>query len=153
MREFGKALYEAKSVLLSNEKIRKLLYNDGRTALVADVPTVEAANSYISIVPYLKETEHEKENKNTIMYLSFARVEKSGGEYSAVLEVLIATSVDNYELDGYKLRLFELCDEIEQTLNKGALSIPVEGGLSSLQAMRLGLKPAMLLTFVLYDAV
>ena len=128
-------MFEVGQLLVKNENIVKLLYNDSQTALTDAVPSVSYEElldkEYICSYPPVETASLEQATRNTFIAILLDSLDYtlSDNNIEATLEILVSTDNHHLKLQPNKNRLFELIDEVVKTLDgvklsaAGALSI------------------------------
>ena len=128
LKNLNKGFYEMKTALLANEKIRKILYYDQPDALSQSVPAVEAVYDYITFVP-ITESGIVDYKKNTFISITSPKIDIDLEEHNNLyfsFYVTIISKKDVWELEGNKLRLISLADEVIDSLDAKKLSFPAK---------------------------
>lgn len=121
---FQSAMFEIRTILLSDPLIRKLLYFDGKDAYdKKEIPTIEQllydANgkdaNYITLFPIMEKGVKEY-SRNTYIQITLPVLdldtEGNGDNLFAGIIITVVTDKEHYVLNNNHLRLFELCNRI-----------------------------------------
>lgn len=118
---------EIAQVLASNQKIVSLLYNDSEFALTTPVPTIPIGelinNDYIGFYPATESgIKNIERNSFIIINLEDFSLQATDNNTTASGAIYITTDKSHCLLAENKLRLLELADEIDSTLDGQKLS-------------------------------
>lgn len=126
LKNLNKSFYEIKTALLANQNIRKILYYDQPDALLKIAPEIEAVKDYITFVP-VTELGIVDYNKNTFISITAPKIDTDLEEHSNLyfaFYVTIISKKDIWELEGNKLRLISLANEVIESLDAKKFSFP-----------------------------
>lgn len=118
-----KVFYEIKDLILSSEKLRKLLVYTTPDALFRTAPTFEEADKHIKITPvvYLLEESEEKEVNH---FISIGMIE--AGIFDSLIipmfKITIACDTRSWELDKNGIRPLQIVSEVLSLLYHTKLS-------------------------------
>ena len=119
------ALFEIKRVLIEDEEIRKLLYNDSNDALNLDTPSIESVDDYISLYPvYEFNTESGGYNHNCGISIGVSVIDPVDEvvQVIASLSINVLVNSNKWVLTGNKIRPLEIADRIIELLENKKFS-------------------------------
>lgn len=113
-----KSLFQIKSLLLQNEKIRKLLYHMVPNALDLQAPSIDQVKDLITLTPYLEDREgvsNSFRNAFIAVYPTRFMLDTT----SDLIQIAIAVFVtkDYYEMDQETIRTLSILAECENVLD------------------------------------
>ena len=116
---FDKLLFEVKNMLLQNVQLRKLLVHHTPDALELMVPTIEQAESFITVTPVIEEGLIVTD-RNVQLVIDWANVDVDTDEdptlyFSLCITVLCTDTC--YTLSNNKTRLLGIVNEIINSLD------------------------------------
>lgn len=119
------ALFEIKRVLLEDEEIRKLLYNDSNDALNLDIPSTEDVDDYISLYPvYEFNTESGGYNHNCGISINVSVIDPTDEvvQMIASLTINVVVNTNKWILTENKIRPLAIADRIVELLENKKFS-------------------------------
>lgn len=114
-----------KTVLLNDEQIRKLLFNDSNNALELPSPTKQEVENYITNYPVF-EFENKKDYAQNSMINIFLTNATPDDEYNAcdgIIQISVVTNVDKWSLTDGGIRPIKLANRIIKLLDNKKFSI------------------------------
>jgi len=120
-----KTLTEIKSVLLNDELVRKLVYNNSNNCLNMDTPTKDVVKKYITLHPiYQFENTEPYEQQGMInIYMATNAIDNGYTTSSGVIQINVVFNVDKWDLIDNKIRPIELINRVVQLVNNKKFSI------------------------------
>lgn len=121
LRNLKEIPFQIASELAKNPKIFSLIYNDSSSVLNENIPLVDLneliKNNYIGFYP-ATESGIKDVDKNTFIIINLEDFNLQNADYNVSTSgaIYITTDKAHCLLDGGKLRLLELVDEIESAL-------------------------------------
>jgi hypothetical protein len=121
LRNLKEIPFQIASELAKNAKILSLIYNDSSAVLNEDAPSIDVntliEKKYIGFYP-ATESGIKDVDKNTFIIINLEDFNLQNTDYNVSTSgaIYITTDKAHCLLDGGKLRLLELVDEIESTL-------------------------------------
>jgi len=119
-----KAIYEIKTLILTEPNIRKLLVIDSLNALEEQAPTVNEAREHILLAPVFDITEppYDKNTTMTIV-LSKAVYDDEAVLLNGMVKINILTRTELWQLNNEKIRPLEIVNLIVKRLNNQKVSV------------------------------
>jgi len=119
------SVYQIKSLLINDEKIRRLLYIQSPTALTANISvTTQMVDGLISIVPYLQDDdgiENSAQSNFLVIYPTYFNF-ANDVQHQISINIDIFVYKDYYLLDSAKIRLMQLLNRIVDILEDKKLA-------------------------------
>lgn len=118
------ALFEIKRVLLGDEEIRKLLYNDSNDALNLDTPSTEDVDDYISLYPIYEFNTEAGYNHNCGISINVSVIDPTDEvvQMIASLTINVVVNTNKWILTGNKIRPLAIADRIIELLENKKFS-------------------------------
>lgn len=118
------ALFEIKRVLLEDEEIRKLLYNDSNDALNLDTPSTEDVDDYISLYPIYEFNTEAGYNHNCGVSINVSVIDPTDEvvQMIASLTINVVVNTNKWILTGNKIRPLAIADRIIELLENKKFS-------------------------------
>lgn len=118
------ALFEIKRVLLEDEEIRKLLYNDSNDALNLDTPSTEDVDDYISLYPIYEFNTESGYNHNCGISINVSVIDPTDEvvQMIASLTINVIVNTNKWILTGNKIRPLAIADRIVELLENKKFS-------------------------------
>ena len=118
------ALFEIKRVLLEDEEIRKLLYNDSNDALNLDTPSTEDVDDYISLYPIYEFNTEAGYNHNCGINIVVPVIDPTDEvvQVIASLTINVVVNSNKWILTGNKIRPLAIADRIIELLENKKFS-------------------------------
>ena len=124
------SLAAIKSLLLTDEIVRKLVYNDSNNALNIEAPNVDETDKYITLHPIYQFENVGDYTQNGMINIFFDNGSPSVDDnaLTGVIQVNVVFNIDKWELVNNKIRPLMLSNRIIQLLDgrKLTLSNPLE---------------------------
>ena len=124
------SLAAIKSVLLNDEIVRKLVYNDSNNALNIAAPNPDEANKYITLRPIYQFENMADFSQNGMVNIFFDNGSPAVDDnaLTGVIQVNVVFNIDKWELVNNKIRPIVLSDRIIKLLDgrKFTISNPLE---------------------------
>ena len=114
-----------KTVLLNNDIVRKLLYNDSNNCLSMDTPTRQMAEKYITLKPIyqFENIDDYAQNSMINIFLADGEPDDEHNLFTGVVQINIVTNIDKWELVNDKIRPLELANKVIELLNNKKFSV------------------------------
>lgn len=114
-----------KTKLLSDEKLRKLLFHDSNNALNMLAPSELEVDNYITLKPIFEFENKEEYNQNSIVNVYVTEIIPTDNEtsFTGVLQINVACNIDIWDLLDNKIRPIQICNRIIKLLNKKKFTI------------------------------
>lgn len=114
-----------KRVLLEDEQIRKLLYNDSNNALNLDTPAKESVSKYITTYPiYEFEGRDDYTQQGMInCFISDSEPDDDIKVTDSILRINVVYNTEKWELVDGSCRLLSLCERIIELVDNKKFSI------------------------------
>ena len=129
LKRIQNTLFEIKDALLSDQKIRKLLYYDNADALdLEDIPIpenpgeVDVVDQYITLFPIFDIENAENYSQNAIINIEIDSGDKKDLVIDGVLRVNIVVKTDKWVLENNQIRPLELVNRAIKILDNSKFS-------------------------------
>jgi hypothetical protein len=112
------SLYYIRQLILSNDKIRKLLVNDSKKALTESSIDISNAISYIFLSPVFN-VNKEPYNKNTFLTITLTdtTLDDSNNNHNSKIRINCLTRTELWEMENNRIRPLHLSSLIIKTLH------------------------------------
>ena len=115
------SLESIRNLLISNNKIKLLLYYTSNNALNLEIPEQSLIENYIVKCPFYNLLEKDAYSKNTVINISLVSVAVDERVESSI-KISIISNADVWELINGKIRPIQIANEIIKILNNKKLN-------------------------------
>lgn len=119
------SLFSIKRLLLNNEKIKKLLYNDSNNALNIELEESIKVDDYILLSPFYNLLKDNNYSKNSVISIKLKSINNDNEDniLFGSINISIVTNVDKWNLINNKIRPLEIANEIIKTINNKKFNV------------------------------